>query len=257
MLVRRVAALAAVLLAACNGSPPEPPQVSGAAPAVDFLRGSDWPSYNRDLAGTRFSPLDQISPTNVDELRQAWSYPLAPANGEPFDGSELTPLVVDGVLYATAGDRVVALRGDTGAEVWRFALPQGAPSQRGLAYWPGDAATPPRVFFTAGRSLFSLDAATGEEISAFGTDGAPPTVGELTSFAERARPILEQEIEDLRALEKPRRDRKRVKRILAALEDDLAELSADPSAALIETPFAGYARLASAYGFQVCGTEAG
>ena len=126
--------LAAVLLAACS-KPPEPPQVvAGAVPTVDYLRGADWPSYNRDLAGTRFSPLRQVSSTNVDELRQAWSYPLGSASAG-VGGSELTPLVVDGVLYATAADRVVALRADTGAEIWRFALAQGVPSQRGLAYW--------------------------------------------------------------------------------------------------------------------------
>ena len=167
--MRFFAAFAAVLLAAC--SEPPAPELGGPAATASHLRGVDWPSYNRDLAGTRYSPLRQISPTNVDDLRQAWSYPLAPADKTPFDGSELTPLVVDGILYATAADRVVALRGDTGAELWRFALPQGSPSQRGLAYWPGDAATEPRVFFTAGRSLVALNAATGQKIAAFGDAG--------------------------------------------------------------------------------------
>ena len=168
--MRALAAVAAVLLAACSGPPP-PEQAAGAAATAEFMRGADWPSYNRDLAGTRFSPLRQISPTNVDELRQAWSYPLGPAAGTSREGSELTPLVVDGVLYATAADRVVALRGASGAEVWRFALPQGAPSQRGLAYWPGDAGAPARIFFTAGRTLVALDAATGQKAPAFGNAG--------------------------------------------------------------------------------------
>jgi quinoprotein glucose dehydrogenase len=167
--VRLFSAFAALLLAACS----EPPAASPSGPeaTADFIRGVDWPAYNRDLAGTRYSPLKQISPTNVDDLRQAWSYPLAAATGAPFDGSELTPLVVDGVLYATAADRVVALRGDTGAELWRYVLPQGSPSQRGLAYWGGDAAVKPRIFFTAGRALVALDAATGEPSAAFGNDG--------------------------------------------------------------------------------------
>jgi quinoprotein glucose dehydrogenase len=142
--------------------------VAGAAATIDFQRGEDWPTYNRDLGGTRFSPLRQISPTNVDELRQAWSYPL----GAALDGSELTPLVVGGVLYATAVDRVVALRADSGAEIWRFPLEQNTPSRRGLAFWPGDAATPARVFFTAGRALIALDAATGAQVPAFGGTGA-------------------------------------------------------------------------------------
>jgi len=167
--VRRVAALAVVLLAACR-EPAAPLQVPGAQPEVDYLRGADWPSYNRDLAGTRFSPLRQISATNVDELRQAWSYSLGPVPAAS-EGSELTPLVIDGVLYATAGDRVVALRADTGAELWRFTLPQGAPSQRGLAIWLGDETVPARVFFTAGHALVALDAATGSKAEGFGAGG--------------------------------------------------------------------------------------
>jgi quinoprotein glucose dehydrogenase len=168
--VRLLWALAAVLLGAC-GKPPAPPQLAGAAPKVDYLRGADWPSYNRDLAGTRYSPLRQVSATNVDELRQAWSYPLGSAAGALPEGSELTPLVIDGVLYATAADRVVALRADTGAEIWRFALPQGAPSQRGLTFWPGDEAAPARILFTAGRALVALDAFTGQKVPTFGTAG--------------------------------------------------------------------------------------
>lgn len=171
--MRLLAAFAALLLAACS-EPPDPAPLLGPAATADFMRGVDWPSYNRDLAGTRFSPLRQISPTNVDDLRQAWSYPLGPASGASFDGSELTPLVVDGVLYATAADRVVALRGDTGAELWRFTLPYGAPSQRGLAYWHGDAAAAPRILFTTGRALVALDAATGEKAVAFGNGGEVP-----------------------------------------------------------------------------------
>jgi quinoprotein glucose dehydrogenase len=184
--VRLLVAFAAALLAAC--SEPPAPERAGPPATADFIRGADWPSYNRDLGGTRHSPLRQISPTNVDDLRQAWSYPLGPANGASFDGSELTPLVVDGVLYAAAADRVVALRGDTGAELWRFRLSRGSPSQRGLAYWPGDAETAPRVFFTAGRTLVALDAATGEKAAMFGNDGEvrlpAPYNGAPTRFEE-------------------------------------------------------------------------
>ena len=37
---------------------------------------ADWPMFNRDLAGTRYSPLTQINTTNVATLTQAWSYRL-------------------------------------------------------------------------------------------------------------------------------------------------------------------------------------
>ncbi len=169
--MRPVAALTALALAACSEPPPGAPQVAGAAATVEFLRGADWPSYNRDLAGTRFSPLDQISPTNVDELRQAWSYPLGPDAETTVGGSQLTPLVIDGVLYATAADRIVALEADSGAEIWRFPVEQGAPSRRGLTFWAGDSATAARIFFTTGRTLVALDAKTGRKAAAFGNGG--------------------------------------------------------------------------------------
>jgi len=42
---------------------------------------ADWPTYNRDLAGTRYSPLTQINTANVGSLKQVWSYRLRPAAG--------------------------------------------------------------------------------------------------------------------------------------------------------------------------------
>lgn len=163
--------LAVALLGACAEPPPDPPHVPGAAPTADYLHGADWPSYNRDLAGTRHSPLTAINRTNVDELRQAWSYALGTAAGEARASSELTPLVVGGLLYATAADRVVALRAHTGEEVWRFAVEQGAASRRGLGYWPGDETTTARIFFTVGRTLVALEAATGSKAAGFGAGG--------------------------------------------------------------------------------------
>jgi quinoprotein glucose dehydrogenase len=159
------------LLGACAEPPPDLPQVPGAAPTADYLHGTDWPNYNRDLAGTRYSPLTAINRTNVDELRQAWSYPLGAGAREVPDGSELTPLVIGGLLYAAASDRVVALRAHTGEEVWRFAVEQGAPSRRGLSFWPGDETTAARIFFTVGYRLVALDAATGRRAAGFGVDG--------------------------------------------------------------------------------------
>ena len=89
---------------------------------------SDWPSYNRDLAATRYSALKQINRSNVSKLAQAWSYRLRPDANSPAAGTmnEVTPIVVNGVMYLPAGNRVVALDPDTGAEVWRYELKTGA-----------------------------------------------------------------------------------------------------------------------------------
>src|SRR5258708_1595225 len=85
---------------------------------------ADWPTYNRDLASTRYSPLTQINPGNVAKLTQAWSYRLRPDANSPASGTmnEVTPIVVNGVMYLPAGNRVVALDPETGKEVWGYDL---------------------------------------------------------------------------------------------------------------------------------------
>ena len=135
---------------------------------------SDWPTYNRDLASSRFSPLTQITPANVSKLTQAWSYRLRPDANSPNAGTmnEVTPIVVNGVMYLPAGNRVVALDPETGKEVWRYDLKNGAiASQRGVAYWPGDKNNPPRIIFTAGHKMVALNANSGKLDPGFGTEG--------------------------------------------------------------------------------------
>ena len=73
--MRRLACLAASVLAACSGPSPENPLPEMAASA-EFEVAGDWPSYGRDLGGSRYSALKQINTGNVGDLREAWSYPL-------------------------------------------------------------------------------------------------------------------------------------------------------------------------------------
>jgi quinoprotein glucose dehydrogenase len=169
---RFAAASALAGLVACSPqSNPSPAPVP--APTADYLAAGDWPSYNRDLAGMRFSPLTQIDASNVGDLQEAWVYPLGRnrTTGSLTGGSEATPIAIAGTLFVPAADRVVALRSDTGQELWRYVLDRGSPSRRGLAYWPGERNVPARVFFTAGRRLLALDAATGRKVLAFGGSG--------------------------------------------------------------------------------------
>src|SRR2546422_11351200 len=77
----------------------------------------EWPTYNRDLAGTRYSPLNQINTRNVSTLVQAWVYRPSDSGGRASAGR--TPLVVDGGMYLTAGNPVVALQPVNGKEGWR------------------------------------------------------------------------------------------------------------------------------------------
>ncbi len=131
--------------------------------------GADWPTYNRDLAGTRYSPLTQIDAKNVSNLTKAWSYRLREEGAGP--ASEVTPIVVNGVMYLPGGSRVAALEPESGKEIWRYELNGGAPSRRGVAYWPGDRNNPPRILFTAGRRLIALNANTGKIDPGFGKEG--------------------------------------------------------------------------------------
>ncbi|MCM3880019.1 MAG: PQQ-binding-like beta-propeller repeat protein [Vicinamibacterales bacterium] len=133
--------------------------------AQNLPLGTDWPMYRHDQAGTGYSPLTQIDATNVTKLARSWTYSLQANN------SQATPIVVNGVMYLPAANRVVALDPETGKEIWQRPIPAGAPSRRGVAYWPGDAANPPRVIFTAGRRLMALDAATGAIANGFGSEG--------------------------------------------------------------------------------------
>jgi quinoprotein glucose dehydrogenase len=151
----------------------------GAGQGVARQPGGDWPMYRHDQAGTGASPLTQIDTTNVAKLAQAWSYGLqsdAPAaagrGGAGGPNSEATPIVVNDVMYLPAANRVVALDPETGKELWRYTMVgAGAVSRRGVAYWPGEGTTSPRVIFAAGRRLIALNARTGAIEPGFGTQG--------------------------------------------------------------------------------------
>jgi len=79
----------------------------------------NWLTYSGDYSGRRFSPLDQINIVNAKKLTAKWVYQTA-ATGK----LETTPLVVDGILYATAqDDRAFALDARTGRPIWMYQHP--------------------------------------------------------------------------------------------------------------------------------------
>lgn len=129
--------------------------------------------YGHDLASTRFSPLTQINAQNVATLTQAWSYAMRPGGAGPAGAAyaQVTPIVVDDVMYLPAGNRIVALEPETGKEIWSYDLKTGLASARGVAYWPGDRTDPPRIFFTSGHKIIALDPHTGKLSTGFGQGG--------------------------------------------------------------------------------------
>ncbi len=160
-LVRTVVCAAAFILACIL---PRPAQAQ---------RAGDWPMYSHDLASTRYSPLSQINAGNVATLTQAWSYPLRPEGKGPSAASfsEVTPIVVNDVMYLAAGNRILALEPETGKEIWSFKVEKGFVPQRGVAYWPGDSSNPARIIFTSLHRLMALNAASGKLDPKFGTNG--------------------------------------------------------------------------------------
>jgi len=142
----------------------------------------EWPTYGGDLASTRYSPLDQITKDNFNKLEVAWRFKTDALGPRPEFNFQGTPLMVDGVVYSTAGTRraVVALDAGTGELLWMHSENEGkrgeaAPRQlsgRGLSYWPGTATEKPRiVYVTPGYQMVALDAKTGVPAAGFGRNG--------------------------------------------------------------------------------------
>src|SRR5437868_6757717 len=141
----------------------------------------EWPSYAADLAGTRYRPLDQINATNFSKLEVAWRFKTDSIGNRPEYKLEGTPLMMNGVVYTTAGSRraAIALDAATGELMWVHGEREGergaaAPRQlsgRGLAYW-SDGQEERILYVTPGYRLVCLDAKTGVRVPSFGDRGA-------------------------------------------------------------------------------------
>ena len=153
---------------------------AGTSPAGAQTDNGEWRSYGGDIANTRYAPLDQIDAENFNDLEIAWRLRTSNFGPEPEFNLQSTPLMVDGVIYSTAGSRRAAIAADagTGELLWMHRLDEGeraevAPrrrSGRGLAY--RDNGGDGEIFYvTPGYRLVGLNAKTGERQSDFGEDG--------------------------------------------------------------------------------------
>ena len=156
---------------------------------VTLQSPAEWPAYGRDPGGARFSPLTQIDRANVAQLQVAWTYhtgmPDMTAMRHRPPQLEVTPLVVDGLMYISTPTGVIAaLDPATGVERWHYDAGvdphrgYGDFASRGVAFWRDARGIPGgrcarRVFATTidGR-LLSLDAASGKPCADFGAAGA-------------------------------------------------------------------------------------
>ncbi|WP_375419577.1 PQQ-binding-like beta-propeller repeat protein [uncultured Sphingomonas sp.] len=156
---------------------------------------TDWLHYANDLGSTRYAPLDQVTAENFNALEVAWTFRTDKLGARVDYQLEATPLVVNGVIYSTAGSRrdVVALDAETGELLWVHREDEGerarkAPRQlsgRGVAYWT-DGTEERLLYVTIGYRLIALDVKTGQRIPGFGVDGA---VDLKTNFDQEIDPL--------------------------------------------------------------------
>ncbi|MGD8324000.1 MAG: PQQ-binding-like beta-propeller repeat protein [Gammaproteobacteria bacterium] len=159
---------------------------------------TQWRHYGGNLEAHRYSPLAQINADNVADLRVAWRWQGSNFGPRPEQKNEATPLMIDGVLYTTAGitRNVVAIDPESGETLWiwrpqedaeRFERAPRKSSGRGLSYWTDGAGNDRLIVVTPGFQLAALDPATGRAIPGFGENGIvdmlPGVRGEYTDHA--------------------------------------------------------------------------
>jgi alcohol dehydrogenase (cytochrome c) len=121
----------------------------------------DWLMYRRTYDGSGFSPLKQITPSNIHNLSLAWSL-----STDLVEAHETTPIVNRGRMFITTpGNNIIALDAKTGTQLWRYVrkYPDGLfqlhPTNRGVALY-GDLV----YMATTDCALVALDAASGKEV---------------------------------------------------------------------------------------------
>jgi quinoprotein glucose dehydrogenase len=174
-------ALRSALVAAVLGIVWTTVALYGQGAALPSTKNGEWPAYTADIRGSRYSPLDQINASNFKKLEVAWRFKTDNLGTRPEYKLEGTPLMVKGVIYATAGTRrsVVALDAKTGELIWVHSLREGtraaiAPRQlsgRGVSYWTDGRGDDRVVYVTTGYRLVALNAKNGQPIASFGKDG--------------------------------------------------------------------------------------
>ena len=157
------------------------------------VKTGEWRYWGGDAGSTKYSPLDQINKDNVKNLRIVWRWKAENFGARPDFNWEVTPLMIGGVLYTTAGTRrdVVAIDGVTGETLWMYRYDEGERGaraarrvNRAVAYWTDGRGDERIVFMTPGYHLIALNAKTGQPIQNFGANG----IVDLYKDLDRAEP---------------------------------------------------------------------
>jgi alcohol dehydrogenase (cytochrome c) len=145
---------------------------------------TDWPAYNGDPRGNRYTALKQIDKTNVSRLSAKWSFTVPNAGN-----LQMTPVVAGGLMYVTSPTECFALDAGTGRQLWRYTRPRTPGMARNASANRGAAVAGDRVFLETGDAhLVALNRFNGDvlwdseiadwHVNYFSTS-APLTAGDL------------------------------------------------------------------------------
>ena len=121
---------------------------------------TDWPSYNGDAGGNRYTKLTQINTSNVKQLGPKWMFPITTART-----IENTPVVVEGIMYVSSANECWALDAGTGRQLWHYsrARTQGIAGNASLGFNRGVAWAGDRIFMlTDNAHMIALNRFNGE-----------------------------------------------------------------------------------------------
>jgi PQQ-dependent dehydrogenase (methanol/ethanol family) len=124
-------------------------------------RPGDWPTYNGNLSGNRYSALKQINTRNVERMVAKWIFSI------PHFGLEVTPVVSKGVMYVTGANQAFALDARTGHSIWEYCRPRtpGLAGDASLGTNRGVAILGDKVFMvTDNAHLLALNRITGRPV---------------------------------------------------------------------------------------------
>jgi PQQ-dependent dehydrogenase (methanol/ethanol family) len=150
---------------------------------IDFNRilnpkTGEWPTFNGNVSGNRYSPLTAINKSNVSKLSVKWTFsiplwslfhpdtPYYRQNMQYF-GLETVPIVADGVMYVTGPNQVFALDPRTGHQIWHYSRPRSTDlvSDASLGTNRGVAVLGDHVFMvTDNAHLIALNRVTGRPV---------------------------------------------------------------------------------------------
>jgi alcohol dehydrogenase (cytochrome c) len=156
--------------------------------AIARPKAGEWPTYHGHLSANRHSPLNEITTSNVAQLTPKWTFPVSLTAPRTL---QVTPVVVDGVMYVTSVNEAVAVDARTGRQIWRYTRPRtkGVIGDAGSGINRGVAVLGDRVFMVTDHAhLIALHRLTGQLLwdaemadyrAHYGSTSAPLVVNDL------------------------------------------------------------------------------